>query len=108
MNGPTQKAYDAINRIRKRAEMPPLPQGLDQVQMREKIRHERRIELAFEGHRYFDLKRWHIIEEIMNNFEEPTLPLYKSVFEKRFYLWPIPQSEIDKNNGVLIQNPDYK
>ena len=108
LNGPTQKAYDAINRIRKRAEMPPLPQGLDQVQMREKIRHERRIELAFEGHRYFDLKRWHIIEEIMNNFEEPTLPLYKSVFEKRFYLWPIPQSEIDKNNGVLIQNPDYK
>ena len=37
-----------------------------------------------------------------------TLPLYKSVFEERFYLWPIPQSEIDKNNGGLIQNPDYK
>ncbi|WP_374939031.1 RagB/SusD family nutrient uptake outer membrane protein [Parabacteroides merdae] len=34
--------------------------------------------------------------------------MYKSVFEERFYLWPIPQSEIDKNNGGVIQNPDYK
>lgn len=110
VNGPTQKAYDAINRIRARKgiEMPPLPTGLNQVQMREKIRHERRIELAFEGHRYFDLKRWRIIGEVMNNFDEPTLPLYKSVFEDRFYLWPIPQSEIDKNNGILVQNPNYK
>ena len=86
MNGPTQKAYDAINSIRARkgVDMPPLPTGLNQTQMREKIRHERRIELAFEGHRYFDLKRWRIIGEIMNNFDEPTLPLYKSVFEDRF------------------------
>ena len=110
LNGATQMAYDAINtiRARKSVNMPPLPAGLTQVQMREKIRHERRIELAFEGHRYFDLKRWRIIGEIMNNFDEPTLPLYKSVFEDRFYLWPIPQSEIDKNNGVLVQNPNYK
>lgn len=110
INGPTQKAHNAINRIRARKgiEMPSLPTGLNQVQMREKIRHERRIELAFEGHRYFDLKRWRIIGEIMNNFDESTLPLYKSVFEDRFYLWPIPQSEIDKNNGVLVQNPNYK
>ena len=110
VNGPTQKVYDAINSIRARkgVDMPPLPTGLNQTQMREKIRHERRIELAFEGHRYFDLKRWRIIGEIMNNFDEPTLPLYKSVFEDRFYLWPIPQSEIDKNNGVLVQNPNYK
>lgn len=110
VNGPTQKVYNAINSIRARkgVDMPPLPTGLSQAQMREKIRHERRIELAFEGHRYFDLKRWRIIGEIMNNFDEPTLPLYKSVFEDRFYLWPIPQSEIDKNNGVLVQNPNYK
>lgn len=110
VNGPTQKAYNAINSIRGRkgVDMPPLPAGLNQAQMRERIRHERRIELAFEGHRYFDLKRWRIIGEIMNNFVEPTLALYKSVFEDRFYLWPIPQSEIDKNNGILVQNPNYK
>lgn len=110
VNGPTQKAYDAINSIRARkgVEMPPLPAGLNKEQMRESIRHERRIELAFEGHRYFDLKRWRIIGNVMNNLVEPKLALYKSVFEERFYHWPIPQSEIDKNNGVLIQNPNYK
>ena len=110
LNGPTQKVYDAVNRIRTRegVNMPVLPVGLSQSEMREKIRHERRIELAFEGQRYFDLKRWRILGEVMNNFDEPTMPLYKPVFEERFYLWPIPQSEIDKNNGVLIQNPDYK
>ena len=47
----------------------------------------------------------------MNNFEEPTLPLYKSVFEKRFYLWPIPQSEIDKNislyNSMVMGMHNY-
>lgn len=110
LNGPTAKAYDAVNRIRSRkgVEMPPLPAGLTQNQLRERIRHERRVELAFEGQRYFDLKRWRIIGDVMNKFTEPFLPLYKSVFEERFYLWPIPQSEIDKNHGILIQNPNYK
>lgn len=88
--------------------MPPLPAGLTQNQLRGRIRHERRVELAFEGQRYFDLKRWRIIGDVMNEFTEPFLPLYKSVFEERFYLWPIPQSEIDKNQGILIQNPNYK
>lgn len=110
VNGPTEKAYNAINQIRGRKgiEMPPLPTNLTQDQMREKIRHERRIELAFEGQRYFDLKRWRIIERVMKDFNEPFLSLYKPVFEPRFYLWPLPQSEIDKNNKVLVQNPNYK
>lgn len=110
LNGPTTKAYDAINRIRSRngVNMPPLPGGLTREQMREKIRHERRVEMAFEGQRYFDLKRWKIIGKVMNNFVEPSLPLYRSVFEDRFYLWPLPQNEIDKNRGILVQNPNYK
>lgn len=110
VNGPIDKVYKIINMIRERKgiNMPPLPEGLTQDQMRNKIRHERRIELAFEGHRYFDLKRWHIIEGVMKSFSESTLPLYKPVFEKRFYRWPLPQSEIDKSNGKLIQNPDYE
>lgn len=82
--------------------------GLTRKQMREKTRHERRVEMAFEGQRYFDLKRWKIIGKVMNNFVEPSLPLYRSVFEDRFYLWPLPQNEIDKNRGVLVQNPNYK
>jgi hypothetical protein len=72
--------------------------------MRQRVRHERRIELAFEGLRYYDLKRWRIAEEVLNNVEDGVIPYN---FEERFYLWPIPQSEIDKSDGTLTQNPDY-
>lgn len=109
LNGPTQNVYNAINAIRTRpgVDLPTLSAGLSKDEMREKIRHERRIELAFEGERYFDLKRWKIIGSVMNQLTDPTLPLYKPYFEERFYRWPLPQSEIDKSNGVLKQNPDY-
>ncbi len=109
LNGPTQTVYNAIDAIRTRPgiDLPPLAAGLDKAEMREKIRHERRIELAFEGERYFDLKRWKIIGAVMNGLTEPTLPLYKPYFEDRFYQWPLPQSEIDKSNGVLKQHPAY-
>ena len=49
-----------VNDIRDRADMPDLPAGLSQDEMRERIRHERRIELAFEGHRIWDVRRWMI------------------------------------------------
>ena len=49
--GPDQTVYDAINQIRNRAGMPGLKSGLSQSEMRERIRNERRIELAFEEHR---------------------------------------------------------
>lgn len=109
LNGPTQNVYNAINAIRTRPgiDLPVLAAGLSKDEMREKIRHERRIELAFEGERYFDLKRWKTIGTVMNQLTDPTLPLYKPYFEERFYRWPLPQSEIDKSNGVLKQNPDY-
>ena len=103
LNGPTQNVYNAINAIRTRPgiDLPALAAGLSKDEMREKIRHERRIELAFEGERYFDLKRWKTIGTVMNQLTDPTLPLYKPYFEERFYRWPLPQSEIDKSNGVL-------
>lgn len=104
LNGPDQSVYDAINTIRSRVDMPGLPTGLDQQQMRERIRHERRIELAFEGLRYYDLKRWRIAHTVLNGVTDGILPYH---FEERFYLWPIPQTEIDKSQGELEQNPDY-
>ncbi len=52
--GPVADVYKYVNLIRDRAGLPGLPAGLSQADMREKIRHERRIELAFETHRYFD------------------------------------------------------
>lgn len=104
LNGPSPIVYDAVNEVRSRVGMPALPAGLGQEEMRERIRHERRVELAFEGSRFYDLKRWKIAAEVLNNVEDGVIPYH---FEERFYHWPIPQSEIDKSDGTLTQNPDY-
>ena len=107
IDGPTQEVHNAINQIRSRADiqMPNLPSNLTKDQMRQAIRKERRIELAFEGFRYDDVKRWRIAEERLNMSQVEGVA--SRSFEKKNYHWPIPQSEIDKSNGVLVQNPDY-
>lgn len=107
-NGPTQKVYDAVNAVRTRSEMPPLPDNLSQDEMRERIRHEWRVEFVFEGQRYFQLKRWKLMEELVDGAADPALPTYIKVFKPAFYYWPIPQTEIDKAGGVLIQDSNYK
>lgn len=112
VNGPTKEVYDAINQVRgrKSVEMPPLPAGLNKDQMREAIRHERRVELAFEcGSRFFDLKRWGIMEETLNGFVTG-IDDFVYVYEPHYDLWPIPQGEIDIYAGHGLeygQNPGY-
>ena len=69
--------------LRARVDMPPYPAGLSKERMRERIRHEKRIELAFEGLRYFDLKRWRIADEVLPNVTDGLLN-YK--WEDRFFL----------------------
>ena len=106
--GPDATVYQAMTDIRARVSMPALPAGLTKDEMREKIRKERRIELAFEeGLRYYDLKRWRTAGTVLNAVTQADglLP-YK--FEDKFYKWPLPQSEIDKSKGILIQNSDYQ
>lgn len=68
----------------------------DPAELREKIRHERRIELALEFERYFDLVRWGIAPERLPHFVAGKHELY-----------PLPQTEVDKSNGKLHQNPEY-
>ncbi|PXX23717.1 RagB/SusD family nutrient uptake outer membrane protein [Arenibacter sp. ARW7G5Y1] len=102
--GPDQSVYNVLNDIRGRVGMPGITTGLTKDSMREVIRNERRIELAFEGLRYYDLKRWRIAEEVLNNISDGAL-IY--TFEERFYNWPLPLEEIDKSHGILEQNPDY-
>lgn len=107
-SGPDASVYDALNQVRARAgvNMPPVNEAMynTQEKLRDYIRHERRIELALEGQRYFDLKRWHIAHIV--------LPLLKTpggvslVFAEKNYLLPFPQSEIDINPN-LEQNPGY-
>jgi len=121
--GPVGDVYNYVNLIRKRAGLPDLPGGLSQDQMRNSIRHERRIELAFETHRYFDLRRWKLAAAVdgqdiygMNtlagtSLQDPSFYIRKKIESRIFsapkhYLWPIPQSEIDKDIN-LAQNPGW-
>src|SRR5690606_22221564 len=72
----------------------------DQVQLRKAIQHERRVELAMENERFFDLVRWGIVREVMH-------AAGKTGYQDKHRYLPIPQPEIDKSGGVLVQNPDY-
>lgn len=118
---PDAKVYQAVEAIRERAGLVPftLPTGLSQADMREVIRNERQKELAFEGHRFFDVRRWKIAEVVENrqlHGTEPvrissittynTIKVRKRVFADRMYLWPIPQSEVAKSVD-LLQNLGY-
>ncbi|GAC1515874.1 MAG: RagB/SusD family nutrient uptake outer membrane protein [Gemmatimonadaceae bacterium] len=107
--GPDASVYAAMNQIRTRAGMPAIPAGLDAIQMRDRIRHERRVELAFEPmHRYMDIIRWHVGVETLNGFLPGKGAPY--VFADYNHLWPIPQFEIDYykgHGGTMPQNPGY-
>lgn len=114
---PTTKVYALVNEIRKRAGQKDLPDGLTKDEMRERIRHERRVELAFENHRFWDVRRWMIAEDVDNGRVHSvqvdkdgniTYPVFQNrVFNpEKHYLFPIPQTEIDKNRS-LEQNPGW-
>ena len=106
-SGPDQSVYDAINEVRARptVEMPELPSGLSKDQMREAIRHERRIELVLEGTRYSDIKRWKLAENILDGLVDPGGT--RAFDASKHYLWPIPQKEFDIEGTGLIQNPNW-
>lgn len=105
--GPDQSVYDALNAIRARpgVDMPPVPAGLSKDQMRERIRHERRVELALEGKRYWDIKRWKTAEIYIPTLVDPG-GAQRKFDPAKHYLFPFPQSEIDVNPS-LDQNPNY-
>jgi starch-binding outer membrane protein, SusD/RagB family len=81
----------------------------DQDEARAAVRMERKLELGMEGHRYFDLQRWGIVETELNRiltYEKTKLsPLYgSSSVGAEDVLFPIPQRQIDLSNGNLTQN----
>ncbi len=106
-NGPTQKAYAAINQVRVRAGQPQLPEGLTQEQFRDRVRKEWRYETPFEGWRYFQLKQWNKLKDVPQIVAKEPLYTVAARYEDRFVFWPLPQAEIDKANGVLVQDPAY-
>lgn len=108
--GPDETVYAAVKEIRKRAGItnPDLPAGLNKEQMREKIRHERRVELAGESVRFEDLLRWKKLKSALEtkHLGNPGVNWVISNWEDFRYLWPIPQQERDLNKN-LGQNPGY-
>lgn len=112
-------AVSAINTVRTRSSMPDISTG-SQSELRDKLRHERRIELVFEEHRFWDIRRWGIAGDsetlTINRVDMDTsgnlIDDGKEIWETRNWnvmagkLFPIPQSEIDKNSN-LTQNPGY-
>ena len=112
----------AVNKIRQRAFLPPntIPTDLAKDEMRRLIHRERKIEMAFEEHRTFDLRRWKTAMEVLNepvrglriikntdgSFTYEIKDVESRTFSERMYLYPIPQIEINKN-PQLIQNPGW-
>ncbi|HSK12779.1 MAG TPA: RagB/SusD family nutrient uptake outer membrane protein, partial [Phnomibacter sp.] len=103
------EAYPLVNQVRARVSMPSVESvegaGLTKEQMIAVIRHERRVELALEGLRFFDLKRWGQMEAaVQRAFTDPVAP-YNPVYRgRRSEVFPIPLAELDANRN-LVQNP---
>lgn len=114
----TMSARQAINIVRKRSgvEMPEFVMGMSNESFIVKYQRERMVEMAFEGQRFWDIRRWKIGTtqnnvirmEITRNGEELTFKRVSKerVWNDRMYLFPIPDGEIRKNNN-LTQNPGW-
>lgn len=122
LGAPDASVYDAVEQIRKRAGLTTyqLPAGLTRDAMRTIIRNERRIELAFEENRFFDIRRWKTAETVLNqplrgvqitngvsglSYASTTVLTPKFIAPK-MYLYPIPFNEIRKATN-LKQNPGW-
>jgi starch-binding outer membrane protein, SusD/RagB family len=99
-------ARNALNSVRARARggnnsILPDVTATDQAVLRDAIRRERRVELAMEHDRFFDLVRWGIAQTVLNAHGKTAFSNARDV------LLPIPQAQIDLSAGVLTQNPGY-
>ena len=119
-SGDLPSAKSALKEVRNRAGLSQFPytaviQGQtvtfndNQEDLRKAIRHERRVELAMEGHRWFDLTRWGIAKETMDTYmageTEEAKELYGTFQKGKHELFPIPSKEIDLSG--IEQNPNW-
>lgn len=111
--GETDKAVIELNKIRARAGMPELNSGAawlavtGKEEMAERIRRERAFELAGEGQRYWDLRRWGLLEASVKNATDIFGDLmYTRSYQPRHEMWPIPLVEMERNTN-LKQNEGW-
>lgn len=111
-----KSAREAVNEVRGRVGMPDVVAD-SKEEMREKIRHERRVELAFEDHRFWDVRRWMTAPDDLNaplkgvkvtrlsynSFEYQSVEVESRSFKRSMYFYPIPQNEL--NIAGWPQNP---
>lgn len=121
------RSYELIKQIRMRAGITPgedfmygLKENMSPLEMREIIRNERAVELAYESSRMWDVRRWKIAEQTenrmmhgikieknaANELKYSFVEIQKWTFANRLYLYPIPAPEITKMSA-MIQNPEY-
>lgn len=125
--GNLPKALGYVNMVRERADnlprkavngvevadysVKPYPSFPNAEYARKAVRMERRLELALEGHRFYDLVRWDIAKQVIEDysaFEGQHLPFYKGItYKPHSGYFPIPQTEIDRSSGTLSQNDGY-
>jgi hypothetical protein len=122
--GPDASVYSAVNLVRQRASVnqPALLAGLSQSDMRDAIRRERQVELAFEEHRFYDVRRWKIADVTENvpaygvtvvvgtggsYVYTRKVALSGRLFAEKNYWLPIPRAEIQASNDQLSQNFGY-
>ena len=126
-DGPTEEAYQYINKVRARVDMPALRPGMTKDEFREAVLHERAVEFAYEEVRFFDLIRWkkydvfemplhglHIYKHKKTKeyvFKSFALTKYyrvwwKTGWEPRMCLSAFPSKEVNKGYG-LVQNPGW-
>ena len=127
-SGPSAEVHDVLHQLRERAGILPgaddsygVPPGATKLEMRELIHNERHVELAFEEHRFFDIRRWKIAEQIFAsplkglNIQKSsggqitynTVNVLTPVFRNpQMYLYPIPYNEVIKN-PQMVQNPGW-
>lgn len=121
-------AVRELNRIRRRAGMPEFSAALSQAALREEYRNERRVEMAFEEQRFFDVRRWMIAPTELNedaeginiflegtdpidrstwtNYEYETRVIQNRAWKDALYFMPIHRDEMNRND-MLVQNPGY-
>jgi starch-binding outer membrane protein, SusD/RagB family len=121
--GFSMSARDAVDVVRARAGMPAFPAGMDPTAFGAKYRNERRVELAYEEHRFFDVRRWKILDQTDKFVTGMQITKTGSTFtytrfkfpdrncsSTKWLMYPIDQSEVDKVigfSGVNWQNPGW-